>query len=51
MDEVLVVGVGKFLRSAVIDFGEDDRCERGDLRGGRGGVFGENGCAVGDTGA
>lgn len=51
MHEVLVVGVGCFLRGAVVDFGEDDGGEGGGLGGGRGGVFGKDGGAVGDAGA
>ena len=51
MDEVLIVGVGKLLGFRVVDFGEDEGGERGGLRGGGSGVLGEDGGAVGDTGA
>ena len=39
VDEVLVVGVGQFLRRGVVDFREDEGGEGGGLRGGGGGVF------------
>lgn len=51
MDEVLVVGVGELLGLRVVDFGQNERGEGGGLRGGRGGVFGEDGGAVCDAGA
>lgn len=35
----------------MIDFGEDERCERGGLGGGRGGVFSEDGGIMCDAGA
>ena len=35
----------------MVDFGEDERGEGRGLGGGRGGVFGEDCGAVGDTGA
>lgn len=50
VNEVLGVGVGKFLGGAVLDFGEDEGGEGRGLGGGGGGVFGEDGGAVGDAG-
>ena len=50
MNEILGVGVGKFLGGAVLDFGEDEGGEGRGLGGGGGGVFGEDGGAVGDAG-
>ena len=51
MYEETVVGVGQFLGSGMVDFGEDQRCEGGGGGGGGvgGGMFGENGCTVGYT--
>lgn len=50
--EETLVGVGELLRLVVADLWEDDRGQgRGGGRGcAWGGVFGENGCAVGDAG-
>ena len=50
MDEGVVVGVGAFFGGVVGDFGEDEGGEVGGPRGGGGGVFGEDGVAVGDAG-
>ena len=49
MDEILVVRVGELLGLFVLDFGEDEGGEGGSLRGGGGGVFGEDGGSVGDA--
>ena len=53
MHEEPIVRVGEFLRSVVRDLGEDDGGEGGGggHRRPRGGVFGEDCCAMGDTGA
>ena len=39
VDEVVIVGVGQFLRGFVLDLGEDEGGERGGLRGGGGCVL------------
>lgn len=39
VDEVLIVSVGEFLRSAVVDFGEDDGGKRRGLRCRGGGML------------
>ncbi len=51
MDEVLVVGVGEFLRGVVGEFGDNEGREVGWVGGVGGGVFGENGAAVCYAGA
>lgn len=51
VDVVLVVGVGELLGFGVVDFGEDEGGEGGGVRGGGGGMFAEDGGAVGDAGA
>lgn len=45
VDEVLVVGVGKFLGFRVVDFGKDKGGETGCLGGGGGSMFGKD-CGV-----
>ena len=50
MDEILVVRVGELLGFFMLDFGEDEGGEGGCLRGGGGGVFGEDGGSVRDAG-
>lgn len=50
MDVVGAVGVGEFLRGSVVDLGEDEGRERGDLGcGGGGGAFGKDGVVIGDA--
>ena len=51
MDEILGVCVGKFLRRAVLNFGEDQGREGGCLRCCGRGMFREDGGTVGDAGA
>lgn len=51
MDEVFIVSVGAFVRSAVVDFGEDDGGKGRGLRSCGGGMLSKNRSAVGDAGA
>lgn len=51
MNEVFIVSVGAFVRSAVVDFGEDDGGKGRGLRSGGSGMLSKNRSAIGDAGA
>jgi len=42
MDKIVIVRIGQLLRLSMVDLWEDQRRERGGLRGGGRGMFGEN---------